>query len=87
MLIVVLGCQGVFAGGVVVEVGDRLVADEVGRPGDEGIENMGGVQGDVLRIGYEPLALFALGSGRIKESQRYWIDSASAPIRRRRSYW
>ena len=59
VLIVVLKRQGVFAGGVVVEVGDRLVADEVGRPGDERIENMRGVQGDVLRVGDEPLALFA----------------------------
>ena len=40
VLIVVLERQGVFAGGVVVEVGDGLVADEVGRSGDEGVKRM-----------------------------------------------
>ena len=67
VLIVVLERQGVFAGGVVVEVGDRLVADEVGRSGDERIEEMRGVQVlPGMRIGDEPLALFALNRRRIE---------------------
>ena len=74
VLEVVLEGDGIAGGGVVIEVGDGLVGDEVAGAGDEGVVGVLGGGEDAGVVGNEPFAGLAVDGGSVEEGYGDVVD-------------